>query len=89
MGLPGPHFPGRWPSDSPERYAKRAVYFRVASYRVFADIEILEKLIRDLVPGIEMSQSEKVQAQMRTLSRRSVLALFRRAGDMLSTVDTN
>ena len=32
-----------------------------------ADVEILEKLVRDLVPGIEMSQSEEIQAQRRTL----------------------
>ena len=39
MDLSGPHVPGRWPSDSPEHYCKRAQYFLVASYRVFTDGE--------------------------------------------------
>ena len=39
VDLSGPHVPGRWPSDSAEHYAKRAVYFMVGSYRVFTDTE--------------------------------------------------
>ena len=39
MDLSGPHLPGRWPSASPEKYAKRAQYFLVASYRVFTQEE--------------------------------------------------
>ena len=42
MDLSGPHVPGRWPSDSPEHYAKRAQYFLIASYRVFTDGEMFK-----------------------------------------------
>ena len=39
MDLLGPHLPGRWPAASPEKYARRAQYFLVASYRVFTQEE--------------------------------------------------
>ena len=33
MDLSGPHLPGRWPTDSPEKYSRRAQYVLVASCR--------------------------------------------------------
>ena len=39
MDLSGPHYPGRFPDDTPESYPKRPQYFLCASYRVFTDLE--------------------------------------------------
>ena len=39
LDISGPHMPGRWPSDTPESWGKRAQYFLIASYRVFTDDE--------------------------------------------------
>ena len=39
MDLSGPHYPGRFPDDTPASCTKRPQYLLCASYRVFTDLE--------------------------------------------------
>ena len=40
MDISGPHCAGRWPSDSPESWSKRAAHFIVGAYKTFNEEEV-------------------------------------------------
>ena len=42
MDISGPHTSGRWPSDAPEAWAKRAMYFVVGAFKTYTEDEINE-----------------------------------------------
>mgnify|MGYP001267317898 CR=1 FL=1 len=62
LDISGPHLPGRWPSDTPESWGKRAQYFLIAAYCGFSPVEnakrqsdeaFAEGMVNRIAPGGE------------------------------------
>ena len=72
VDISGPHTTGRWPSDAPEAWAKRAMYFVVGAFKTYTEDEINE-IAKNRLAAADASGSTTTQDPLTVVEEKGML----------------